>query len=67
MVRAVLIFLHQPGDHGICRNRGDEFDAVTVFDQEADLYFAEIINNRLLLYMVTEGEESLFSFFYFFD
>ena len=67
MVGTVLEAFHQPGYHRIFGIGTDQLYAVAVFDEKADIYFADFIAQGILFDLVAEGCESVLGFLYFFD
>ncbi len=67
MIGAVLIPFDQSGDYGVFPGRRDKFNAVSVFDQEADIDLADIVMDGILLNTIAQSQKGLFGLFYFFD
>lgn len=67
MVGAVFIFFEQAVGDGLVRNRADQFDAVTVFFQEADIYLTDFIKDSILRDSITKGLQGAHGGFGFFD
>ena len=67
VVGAVFIFFKKTVSNGFVRNRTDQFNAVDVFFQKADIHLPDFIKDRTLRDLITESLQGAHGGFEFFD